>query len=138
MVRNFIQQQTKSNLRFLAQGLLQGRSKLIEVNRGIRYKLLSRDKNEIDTMFIDRRGSTANGNTLVIACEGNAGFYEIGVMGTPVEAGYSTLGWNHPGFGGSTVRLHFFTIICLYCHYAKIINRSIRYDFVGANLYFQI
>ncbi len=23
-------------------------------------------------------------------------------MGTPLEAGYSVLGWNHPGFGGST------------------------------------
>ena len=23
-------------------------------------------------------------------------------MGTPLEAGYSVMGWNHPGFGGST------------------------------------
>jgi len=45
----------------------------------------------------------ANGSTLVICSEGNAGFYEIGVMVTPLEAGYSVLGWNHPGFGGSTV-----------------------------------
>jgi hypothetical protein len=43
-----------------------------------------------------------HGKTLVICCEGNAGFYEIGVMGTPLEAGYSVLGWNHPGFYGST------------------------------------
>lgn len=87
----------------LAQGLLQGRSKLIEVNRGVRCKLLSRDDNEIDTMFIDRRNQTNNGNTLVITSEGNAGFYEIGIMCTPIEAGYSVLGWNHPGFGGSSV-----------------------------------
>ena len=40
--------------------------------------------------------------TLVICSEGNAGFYEIGTMGTPIEAGYSVLGWNHPGFAGST------------------------------------
>ncbi|KAJ4449798.1 hypothetical protein ANN_01203, partial [Periplaneta americana] len=44
----------------------------------------------------------ANGSTLVICSEGNAGFYEIGIMVTPLEAGYSVLGWNHPGFGGST------------------------------------
>ena len=43
-----------------------------------------------------------NGKTLVLCCEGNAGFYEIGVMSTPLAAGYSVLGWNHPGFGGST------------------------------------
>lgn len=54
-------------------------------------------------MFIDKRNETQNGNTLVICSEGNAGFYEIGIMCTPIEAGYSTLGWNHPGFGGSTV-----------------------------------
>jgi hypothetical protein len=56
-------------------------------------------------MFIDRRNTTQNGNTLVVCCEGNAGFYEIGITGTPIESGYSVLGWNHPGFGGSTVRL---------------------------------
>lgn len=71
----------------------------------MRYKLLARDDNEIDAMFIDRRNSNQNGNILVICCEGNAGFYEIGIMGTPIEAGYSVLGWNHPGFGGSTVSL---------------------------------
>nr|KAF6461300.1 abhydrolase domain containing 16A, phospholipase [Molossus molossus] len=35
-------------------------------------------------------------------CEGNAGFYEVGCVSTPLEAGYSVLGWNHPGFAGST------------------------------------
>lgn len=34
---------------------------------------------------------------------GNAGFYEIGIMVTPMALKYSVLGWNHPGFGGSTV-----------------------------------
>lgn len=38
----------------------------------------------------------------VICCEGNAGFYEVGCLSTPLEAGYSVLGWNHPGFAGST------------------------------------
>lgn len=38
----------------------------------------------------------------MICCEGNAGFYEVGCVSTPLEAGYSVLGWNHPGFAGST------------------------------------
>lgn len=82
---------------------MQGRAKLLETNNGERYKLLSRDDNEIDCMFVDKRGTTTNGGYLVIACEGNAGFYEIGIMTTAIDAGYSVLGWNHPGFGGSTV-----------------------------------
>jgi len=49
-----------------------------------------------------KQTKTDGGKTLVICCEGNAGFYEIGIMSTPLEAGYSTLGWNHPGFAGST------------------------------------
>lgn len=79
-----------------------GRSKLIEEHGGVRHKLKSYDGNHIDSMFIDRRGSTPNGDYLVIGCEGNGGFYEIGTILTPLEAGYSVLGWNHPGFGGST------------------------------------
>lgn len=39
----------------------------------------------------------------MVCCEGNAGFYELGIMTVPLDAGYSVLGWNHPGFGGSTV-----------------------------------
>ncbi|XP_013406643.1 protein ABHD16A-like [Lingula anatina] len=55
-------------------------------------------------MFIDRRDSfeMSNGKYLVVCSEGNAGFYEIGCMVTPMDAGYSVLGWNHPGFSGST------------------------------------
>lgn len=45
----------------------------------------------------------ANGDTLVITCEGNCGFYETGIISTPMNKGYSVLGWNHPGFGSSTV-----------------------------------
>lgn len=33
----------------------------------------------------------------------SAGFYEIGMACTPLEAGYSVLGFNHPGFAGSSV-----------------------------------
>ncbi|XP_059615114.1 phosphatidylserine lipase ABHD16A [Phlebotomus argentipes] len=81
--------------------LIQGRTKLRE-DGGNRFKLLTKDKNEIDTFFVDNRGKSSNGKTLVICSEGNAGFYEIGIMATPMELNYSTLGWNHPGFGGST------------------------------------
>lgn len=84
--------------------LIQGRINLIERENGKRFKLLSRDGNEIDTMFVDNRNRTGNeqGKTLVICCEGNAGFYEIGTPATPLRLGYSILGWNHPGFSGST------------------------------------
>ncbi|XP_054156741.1 phosphatidylserine lipase ABHD16A-like [Oppia nitens] len=87
----------------VSQAMLEGRTKLVEENNGERYKLLARDGNQIDTMFVDRRNrNTTKGKTLVICSEGNAGFYEFGTMGTPLDIGYSVLGWNHPGFGGST------------------------------------
>ena len=54
-------------------------------------------------MFFDRRESAnPNGKILVITCEGNAGFYEIGFLGSPLDAGFSVLGWNQPGFGESS------------------------------------
>ncbi|XP_069190485.1 phosphatidylserine lipase ABHD16A isoform X2 [Procambarus clarkii] len=86
------------------QYLLQGREKLIKEQNGLRNKVTTRDGNSIDTMLVDRRGKKQypNGNTLVVCCEGNAGFYEVGIMTTPLEAGFSTLGWNHPGFAAST------------------------------------
>ena len=107
----------------LSTHLLEGRTKLVEQNGGERYKLLARDGNQIDVMFVDRRGRpnergghisnyiksikhfftfVPKAKTLVICSEGNAGFYEIGTMATPLEAGYSVLGWNHPGFADST------------------------------------
>ncbi|XP_048587030.1 phosphatidylserine lipase ABHD16A isoform X2 [Nematostella vectensis] len=86
----------------LAEPILSGRTAFLEKG-GKRAKLLAADGNHIDTMFVDKRGNISNkGETLVIACEGNAGFYELGLMSTPLKAGYSALGWNHPGFGGST------------------------------------
>lgn len=51
----------------------------------------------------DSAGKEEPGHTLVVCCEGNAGFYEMGATSAPLEAGYSVLGWNHPGFGGSSV-----------------------------------
>ncbi|XP_013106255.1 phosphatidylserine lipase ABHD16A isoform X2 [Stomoxys calcitrans] len=82
--------------------LISGRAKLIEEEHGIRNKVLTSDSNEIDTIFVDNRSKGSNGKTLVICSEGNAGFYEIGIVGTPLALNYSVLGWNHPGFEGST------------------------------------
>ncbi|KAL5011974.1 hypothetical protein ScPMuIL_010525 [Solemya velum] len=83
--------------------LIQNRGKLIEEKSAVRAKLRTEDGNDIDTLFVDRsKSSNQNGRTLVLCSEGNAGFCEIGCMVTPLEAGYSVLGWNHPGFGGST------------------------------------
>ncbi|XP_028926739.1 protein ABHD16B isoform X3 [Ornithorhynchus anatinus] len=85
--------------------LLQGQARLVEQFHGRRAKLEACDGNEIDTMFMDRRGHPGpdgRGRQLVICCEGNAGFYEMGCLWAPLEAGYSVLGWNHPGFAGST------------------------------------
>ncbi|XP_027039867.1 protein ABHD16A-like isoform X1 [Pocillopora damicornis] len=87
-----------------AEPLMNGRQFLIE-RSGKRAKLEAADGNEIDTMFMDKRSSGehgVHGDTLVITCEGNAGFYEVGLMMTPYKAGYSVLGWNHPGFSGSS------------------------------------
>ncbi|XP_068733049.1 phosphatidylserine lipase ABHD16A-like [Montipora capricornis] len=87
-----------------SEPLLTGRTFLLQKN-GVRGKLVSADGNEIDTMFMDKRASPdirERGDTLVITCEGNAGFYEVGLMTTPMTAGYSVLGWNHPGFAGSS------------------------------------
>ncbi|XP_031556112.1 phosphatidylserine lipase ABHD16A-like [Actinia tenebrosa] len=87
----------------LAEPLLSGRTVFLEKG-GRRAKLVAADGNEIDSLFMDKRkhDEDNNGNTLVIACEGNAGFYELGLISTPLKAGYSVLGWNHPGFAGST------------------------------------
>ncbi|ELT91949.1 hypothetical protein CAPTEDRAFT_165072 [Capitella teleta] len=84
--------------------LIQGRAKLVEEKDGIRAKVLTQEGNQIDTMVIDRRNDAryAHGDTLVVCCEGNAGFYEIGCPLIPLDAGYSVLGWNHPGFSGSS------------------------------------
>lgn len=84
--------------------LLQGRTRLIEEFGAERVKLETVNQKIVDIMVVDRRksGHYPYKNVLVICTEGNAGFYETGIMTTPLEAGYSVIGWNHPGFGGST------------------------------------
>lgn len=87
----------------VASTIQENRDKMVEKLSGLRAKLKAKDGNSIDVMFFDRRKSTqTNGQKLVICTEGNAGFYEIGCVATPLDCGYSVLGWNHPGFGGST------------------------------------
>lgn len=89
--------------KYLHPMLVQGRAKLILESNAVRNKIETVDGNQIDTIFVDNRKSKSdNGKTLVLTAEGNAGFYEIGIMSTPVELSYSVLGFNHPGFGGST------------------------------------
>lgn len=88
--------------KFLHPMLVQGRTKLVLEHNAVRNKIETADGNEIDTIFVDNRSlKTDHGRTLVITAEGNAGFYEIGIMSTPLELNYSVLGYNHPGFGGS-------------------------------------
>lgn len=95
---------------FLHPVLVQGRAKLVEEEQAKRFKLKSIDGNDVDAIFVDHRSNVteknSNGKTLVICSEGNAGFYEIGIMTTPIASKFSVLGWNHPGFGGSTVKTY--------------------------------
>ncbi|XP_061486211.1 protein ABHD16B-like [Rhineura floridana] len=87
--------------------LAKGQARLLGEYNGKRAKLVARDGNKIDTMFVDRRSKPRGqagqrGNRLVVCCEGNVSFYQWGCLFTPLRTGYSVLGWNHPGFAGST------------------------------------
>uniref|UniRef100_UPI000B4CD4CE phosphatidylserine lipase ABHD16A n=1 Tax=Lonchura striata TaxID=40157 RepID=UPI000B4CD4CE len=89
--------------RALLPALLQGQARLIEqVGAPKCPKFIPKYPQNIPKIFVDFGGSDPL-SPQVICCEGNAGFYEVGCLSTPLEAGYSVLGWNHPGFGGSTV-----------------------------------
>lgn len=118
----------------IGKALLDGRSNFIEKKKAKRAVIQTACSyaNKIDTLFVDQRDGRAgiradssrfgtisqldespdnsfasanNGKTLVICCDGNASFYEVGCFAIPIEKGYSTLGWNYPGFGESTVRI---------------------------------
>ncbi|EDV28139.1 uncharacterized protein TRIADDRAFT_53422 [Trichoplax adhaerens] len=87
----------------IGEYLDEGRRKLVEEFGGKRAKLRTADSNNLDSVFVDRRNSIEeNGEILVICSEGNAGYYEVGCMETPLACGYSVLGWNHPGFANSS------------------------------------
>ncbi|PSN35205.1 Protein ABHD16A [Blattella germanica] len=123
--------------------LLQGRIKLVNDSQAERFKLRTRDGNHVDTIFVDKRNKHTNGSTLVICSEGNAGFYEIGIMVTPLEAGYSVLGWNHPGFGGSTILDATFddivalAILRMPSSLEPLVRKTIR-DYINLNNYQQL
>lgn len=59
---------------FLHPTLVEGRAKLHAEEHGKRYKLKTIDDNDVDTFFVDNRGTngTSNGKTLVICSEGKA------------------------------------------------------------------
>lgn len=113
----------------IGNALLDGRAKLIEQKNAKRAIIQTADsyRNKIDTLFVDRRNQenfsnihtlqnnnlNSNGKYLVICCDGNASFYEVGCFQIPIENGYSALGWNYPGFGQSTVSTIFFKIYYL-------------------------
>jgi len=42
-------------LKSVDNAIVQGRTKLIEEDRGERFKVLTRDENELDAMFVDKR-----------------------------------------------------------------------------------
>ncbi|VIO92512.1 Hypothetical 54.7 kDa protein F37A4.1 in chromosome III, putative [Brugia malayi] len=82
--------------------LIENRRKLVVEKGAMRGVLMTREGNRVDSMFVDRREQGENGDILVVTCEGNAGFYETGIMPTPLTLNYSVLGWNQPGFGESS------------------------------------
>lgn len=78
---------TMLNQMMMAAKVREYRSRLLLEFNGKRAKLLTFDGNMIDCMFVDRRGPTKKGSTLVISCEGNIGYYECGSLWTPLNAG---------------------------------------------------
>ncbi|VDM51874.1 unnamed protein product [Angiostrongylus costaricensis] len=76
----------------LSGSLLSARDFMVSTKQGHRAWLRSAEGDLVDTM----------NQILVISCEGNAGYYEIGIASTPSQLGYSVLGWNQPGFGQSS------------------------------------
>ncbi|KAK6047812.1 hydrolase, alpha/beta domain protein, partial [Cooperia oncophora] len=87
----------------LSGSLLQARNLMVSAKHGKRAWLRSTEGDLIDTMYIRGEETPEHRNRiLVISCEGNAGYYEIGIANTPAQMGYSVLGWNQPGFGQSS------------------------------------
>ncbi|CAD6188541.1 unnamed protein product [Caenorhabditis auriculariae] len=86
----------------MASNLQAGRRLMVLNKGGQRAWIKTTEEDLIDAMFIRGNRSPERSQTLVITCEGNAGFYEIGIANTPAELGYSVLGWNQPGFGESS------------------------------------
>ncbi|XP_065324478.1 phosphatidylserine lipase ABHD16A-like isoform X2 [Gordionus sp. m RMFG-2023] len=88
----------------LGNSLIDGRYNLLTRHKGQRAKIRVYNGEDVDTMFIDKRGNPAKtmGEYLMIVCEGNASYYEVGCLHSFLDTGLSLLSWNHPGFGAST------------------------------------
>uniref|UniRef100_A0A0R3T1E7 Abhydrolase domain-containing protein 16A n=1 Tax=Rodentolepis nana TaxID=102285 RepID=A0A0R3T1E7_RODNA len=85
---------------------MEPRMKSLEIMRNSfsvrRVGLITREGLFVESFYIDRRNDdTETGNILVICCEGNTSYSEIGIVSVPLNEGYSVLAWNHPGFGSS-------------------------------------
>lgn len=68
---------------------------------GQRFGTISSLADESTDSTSEEHFDANNGKTLVICCDGNASFYEVGCFSIPIAKGYSALGWNYPGFGES-------------------------------------
>ena len=79
----------------------QGRHKLIAQHGGLRGKIKCNSGHSVDTIHVKSNG-TLYADTLVICCEGNAGYMESASTHHFIGRGYSVLGWNHPGFQHSS------------------------------------
>ena len=73
-----------------------------------RARLLAADGNQLDCMFVDRRGSPdvhARGNRLVVCCEGNAAYYELGLLEVPAIGAHIAATFS--------VRFSYFVCVCV-------------------------
>lgn len=86
----------------MAPQLRMYRNKLIARYNSKRIRIQVNANTHLDTLFIDQRARGATGRTLVVCSEGNAAFYEVGIMTIPARHGYSVFGWNRPGFAESS------------------------------------
>lgn len=80
---------------------LRFRSQFITKHGARRMKIDVNTESFVDSMFFDNRAKGGNGRTLIICSEGNAAFYEVGIVTIPLAEGFSVIGWNRPGFGES-------------------------------------
>ncbi|CAI2347744.1 unnamed protein product [Caenorhabditis sp. 36 PRJEB53466] len=99
--RHLIYPGSMALLKFMMRSSLNSARKLmVQAKDGKRIWIKTAEGDLIDAMFL--KGNANLSQTLVICFEGNAGFYEVGVMNSPAQLGYSTLGFNIPGFGESS------------------------------------
>uniref|UniRef100_A0A1I7U3H3 AB hydrolase-1 domain-containing protein n=1 Tax=Caenorhabditis tropicalis TaxID=1561998 RepID=A0A1I7U3H3_9PELO len=99
--RHLIYPGSMALLKYMMRPNLNSARKLLVQNKqGQRVWIETSEGDILDAMFL--RGTPSKSENLVICFEGNAGFYEIGVMNSPAQLGYTTLGFNIPGFGEST------------------------------------